>query len=84
MTAQSGNIPTMNLEQFKHGIATLSPSEQSEVIAFLFHLRHSGDSEYQKRVEARLSDRDSSHWLTPEEFERRRDEGSAGVLHACP
>lgn len=64
----------MNLEQIKHGTATLSPGEQSEVTAFLFHLRHSADSEYQKRVESRLSDRDTSHWLTPEEFERRLDE----------
>ena len=63
----------MSVEQIKRGIASLSPTEQSEVSAFLFHLRHASDSEYQSRVESRLSDPDPTHWLSPEEFERRLD-----------
>ena len=64
----------MNVEEIKHSIASLSPNEQGEVSAFLFHLRHASDPDYQERVDSRLSDRDSTHWLTPEEFERRLDQ----------
>jgi hypothetical protein len=64
----------MNLEEIKSGIAALSPTEQSEVSAFLFHLRHAADSDYQQRVDSRLSDRDPAHWLTPEDFERQLDQ----------
>ena len=64
----------MNVEEIKQGIASLSPTEQSEVTAFLFHLRHVADPEYQQRVSARLTDADRTHWLTPEEFERQLDQ----------
>jgi hypothetical protein len=64
----------MSVEEIKHRIASLSPAKQSEISAFLFHLRHFGDSEYQQTVNARMCDRKSTHWLTPEEFERRLDE----------
>ena len=64
----------MNVEEIKHSIASLSPNEQGKVSAFLFHLRHASDPDYQERVDSRLSDRDSTHWLTPEEFERRFDQ----------
>ena len=64
----------MSVEQIKNSLASLSPGEQGEVSAFLFHLRHASDPDYQSRVEARLSDPDPAHWLTPEEFERRLDQ----------
>jgi asparagine synthetase B (glutamine-hydrolysing) len=63
----------MSVEQIKSSLALLSPTEQSEVSAFLFHLRHASDPDYQERVASRLSDKDRSHWLTPEEFERQLD-----------
>jgi hypothetical protein len=61
------------VEEIKHRIASLSPTEQSEVSAFLFHLRHAADPDYQERVNSRLADSEESHWLTPEEFEQRLD-----------
>lgn len=64
----------MSVEEIKRSIAALSPAEQGEVTAFLFHLRHAGDAEYQEEVAARMADRDASHWVTPEEFERRLDQ----------
>ena len=63
----------MSVEEIKRGLASLSPTQQSEVSAFLFHLRHASDPEYQGRIDSRLSDKDRTHWLTPEEFERRLD-----------
>ena len=63
----------MSVEQIKSTLAALSPAEQGEVSAFLFHLRHASDPEYQERVASRLSDADPSHWMTPEDFERQLD-----------
>jgi hypothetical protein len=63
----------MSVEEIKSGIAELSPQLQREISAYLFHLRHAADAEYQETVEARFSETAPSHWLTPEEFERRLD-----------
>ena len=51
----------MSVEEIKKGLSSLSEAEQREVTAFLFHLRHSRDPEYQKTVSDRLSDTDKSH-----------------------
>ncbi len=64
----------MSVEDIKHSIASLSATEQSEVSAFLFRLRHASDPDYQECVASRLSDRDTAHWLTPEEFEHKLDQ----------
>lgn len=64
----------MSVEQIKRQITVLSAAEQDEVTAFLFHLRHRADPEYLQTVDARMSDQDRSHWLTPEEFERQLDQ----------
>lgn len=64
----------VSVEEIKRSIASLSPAEQQELTAFLFHLRHANDAAYQQQIESRLSDRDPSHWLTPEEFENRLNE----------
>jgi hypothetical protein len=61
----------MSVEEIKKGLIALSEAEQSEVTAFLFHLRHSHDPDYQDVVSARLSDSNSSHWVTSEEFEKQ-------------
>jgi hypothetical protein len=64
----------MTVEEIKKRIVSLSPDEQSEISVFLSHLRGSSDPEYRRLVQERLADRDPSHWLTIEEFERRLDE----------
>jgi hypothetical protein len=63
----------MSVEELKKTVATLSPGEQNELTAFLFHLRHRGDMAYQATLKARAGDQNPSHWLTPEEFEKRFD-----------
>jgi hypothetical protein len=64
----------MSVEELKKAVTTLSADEQNELSAFLFNLRHRGNSSYQAAVESRLSDKDRSHWLSPEEFEQRLDQ----------
>ena len=65
----------MSVEDIKQSLVSLSPIEQSEVTAFLFHLRHASNTDYRERIDARLSDNTPGHWLTPEEFERQLDQG---------
>lgn len=62
----------MSVENLKQEIVALSKAEQQEVAAFLFHLRHADHTdEYQAVIAERLSNRDSSKWLSPEEFEKQ-------------
>ena len=63
----------MSLDQLKREVASLSSQEQAELISYALHLRCAGDPEYRREVTDRLNDADRSHWLTPEEFERRLD-----------
>ena len=60
----------MSVQEIKAELAGLSRQEQDEVVAYLFQLRHAHDSDYQTEIAGRLGDREQSHWLTPDEFER--------------
>jgi hypothetical protein len=64
----------MSVEELKRALAGLSAEEQKELSAFLFHLRHRADPAYQDTIQRRLTDKDPSHWLTPEQFEQRLDQ----------
>jgi hypothetical protein len=64
----------VSVEELKRALTDLSEREQDEVTAFLFHLRHRNDADYQHSVEGRLADGDRSHWVTPEVFEKRLDD----------
>jgi hypothetical protein len=61
----------MNFEQLKREVTALSDNEQAELIRYTLQLRHANDAEYRREVIERLDDKDKSHWLTPDEFERR-------------
>ena len=63
----------MSVEELKKTVATLSSRERDELSAFLFHLRHREDTAYRATLTARMGDKDPSHWLPPEEFEKRLD-----------
>jgi hypothetical protein len=51
----------------------LNDSEQAELFRFTLQLRHAHDADYRRDVTDRLNETDKSHWLTPDEFERRLD-----------
>ena len=63
----------MSVQDIKEQLAALPQKEQDEVVAFLFHIRHAGDADYQSHIMRRMDDRDPSHWLSPDEFERELD-----------
>ena len=64
----------MSFEQLKQEVASLDDREQAELISFTLQLRNAHDANYQREVASRLNDADKSHWLTPQEFERRLNE----------
>lgn len=61
----------MSFEQLKQQVTALSDLEQAELISFTLRLRYAHDADYRREVTDRLNDQDKSHWLTPDEFERR-------------
>ena len=61
----------MSVEEIKKGIESLSKAELGEVAAFLFRVRNSSDADYEKSVTRRLGDKNSTNWLSPDEFEKR-------------
>ena len=63
----------MSVREIKEKLATLPRAEQDEVIAYVFHLRHADDAVYQAELSRRANDKEPSHWLTPDEFERELD-----------
>ncbi len=63
----------MSFEQLKREVALLDEREQAELISYTLQLRYAHDSKYHGEVADRLNDKDKSHWLTPDEFERRLD-----------
>ena len=74
----SVRVLSMSVQEIKEKLAILPRNEQDEVIAFLFQLRHSNDSDYQSSISRRLQDKDRSHWLSPDEFERELDKKERG------
>jgi SOS response regulatory protein OraA/RecX len=68
----------MSVQEIKDQLATLPRKEQDEVIAFLFQVRHADDSDYQSSISRRLQDKNRSHWLSPDEFERELDKKEGG------
>lgn len=65
----------MSLEQLKREVASLTSREQADLISYTLKLRYDNDANYRQEVTDRLNDSDKSHWLTPDEFERRLGEG---------
>jgi hypothetical protein len=63
----------MSVQQIKEELASLPRKAQDEVIAFLFHLRHADDAGYEADLSRRMQDKEPSHWLAPDEFERELD-----------
>jgi len=64
----------MSFEQLKQQVAALNDREQAELISFTLQLRHVNDTVYRREVTDRLNDQDKSHWMTPDEFDRRLDQ----------
>jgi hypothetical protein len=67
----------MNVQAIKEQLATLPRQEQDELVAYLFHLRHRDDPDYNRDMDQRLSDRNPQNWLSIEDFEEALDRKGA-------
>ncbi|MES2438734.1 MAG: hypothetical protein V4584_06700 [Verrucomicrobiota bacterium] len=63
----------MSVKEIKEQLATLPRQEQDEVVAYLFHLRHRDDPDYNREMDRRLGDRNAENWLSVEDFEAALD-----------
>ena len=63
----------MSFEQIKQAVALLDEQQQAELISYTLQLRYAHDASFHREATDRLNDRDPTHWLTPDEFERRLD-----------
>lgn len=63
----------MIAQEIKDKLAAMPRKERDEVVAFLFRLRQAEEGDYAVSVARRLQDKESAHWLSPEEFEQRLD-----------
>jgi hypothetical protein len=63
----------MSVQELKAELVALSQDERAEVSAFLFHLRHASDPDYQAAVQRRLDDKDPAHWVPLDQLEHRQD-----------
>jgi hypothetical protein len=61
----------MTVEQVKREAAALSFEEQGELAAYLVQLRNRRDPEYLPELQRRIEDTERSHWLTPDDLEKR-------------
>ena len=59
----------MSVKEIKEQLATLPRRDQDEVVAYLFHLRHRDDPDYNREIDRRLDDRNSGNWLAIDDFE---------------
>ncbi len=59
----------MTVLDLKREIASLEPSAQDQLAAFLVRLRHERDPEYSRELERRLDDRNAKNWVPLEELE---------------
>lgn len=63
----------VSFEQLKREVAMLDDQHQAELISYTLQLRYAHDSAHRNEVTDRLNDSDRSHWLSPDDFERRLD-----------
>ena len=67
----------VSVQEIKKELAALPRTEQDDVIAYLFHLRHAHDKDYEGQIDRRLNDKNPAHWLSSDEFERELDKKQA-------
>lgn len=62
----------MTLEEIKKEAELLTFADQGKLAAFVVSLRNRQDPAYKAEIQRRLNDTNSSHWLTPDQFEARK------------
>jgi hypothetical protein len=61
----------MTIRQLKKEVAALSPKEQRELATHLVRLQNARNPGYKRLLAQWRDDRIRTHWLTPDEAEKR-------------
>ncbi len=60
----------MSMAELMRVVAGLPVEQQKELSAFLLHLRLQQDQEWRAEMARRIDDRDPSHWVTLEDWQK--------------
>ncbi|MEI9895468.1 MAG: hypothetical protein WDN28_16655 [Chthoniobacter sp.] len=60
----------MSIEQLKAEATALSDQERKDLIGYLLALGRKRTPEYWDRLEARMEDREPSHWVAEDDLDR--------------
>jgi hypothetical protein len=60
----------MSMAELMRVVAGLSPEQQQELAAFLFHLRLRQDPEWRAEMARRIDDGEPSHWTSLEDWKK--------------
>ena len=61
----------MSIEAIKQELASLDDEERHHIMAFLIAIEDGKDSGYMAAMARKIDDKDPSHWVTLEEFEKK-------------
>jgi hypothetical protein len=58
------------MAELMRAVASLPAEQQQELAAFLVHLRLQKDPEWRAEMARRIDDKDSSHWVSLEDWKK--------------
>ena len=61
----------MSLTQLKQEAARLPSKKQRELIVFLLSLQGEKESDFKRKLAAKIDDRDPAHWISLDELKAR-------------
>ena len=61
----------MSIEAIKQELAGLDVASRHEIIAYLVSIEDRNNAEYRASLTRKIDDRNSDHWLTLEEMDRK-------------
>jgi len=69
----------MSFEQIKAESVALTPQQRRELIGHLLALGRKGDPEFQRKLAARMDDKNPARWVSEEDLDRALGLDQAGV-----
>jgi len=60
----------MSFEEIKAESATLTPEQRRQLIGHLLALGRKGDTDFRRKLAAKIDDNDPGHWVTEDDLDR--------------
>ena len=61
----------MSIEALKQELASLGDADRHHIMSYLVSIEEQKDVAYRTEMARKIDDKDPSHWLTLEEFDKR-------------